>query len=69
MNVLTQRQREIVELLVLNGWSNKHLARHLGVAEGTIKVHLHEVYERLGVTTRLGLMRRVFEERYADQSS
>lgn len=54
VNGLTERQREVVRLL-LEGQSNKEIARALGVLEGTIKVHLRTVMQRLGVRNRTQL--------------
>ncbi|WP_451980288.1 LuxR C-terminal-related transcriptional regulator [Azospirillum endophyticum] len=54
VNGLTERQREVLRLL-LEGQSNKEIARALGVLEGTIKVHLRTVMQRLGVRNRTQL--------------
>lgn len=54
VNGLTERQREVLRLL-LDGRSNKEIARSLGVLEGTIKVHLRTVMQRLGVRNRTQL--------------
>ena len=43
MKALTSREREIA-LLVCTGLSNKQIARRLNVTEGTVKVHLHNIY-------------------------
>ncbi|CAO3433031.1 LuxR C-terminal-related transcriptional regulator [Azospirillum doebereinerae] len=51
---LTERQREVLRLL-LEGQSNKEIARALGVLEGTIKVHLRAVMQRLGARNRTQL--------------
>lgn len=51
---LTARQREILKL-VLQGQSNKEIARSLGVVEGTIKVHLRSIMQKLGVHNRTKL--------------
>lgn len=51
---LTARQREILALL-LEGRSNKEIARSLGILEGTIKVHLRSIMQRLGVHNRTQL--------------
>jgi len=48
---LTERQLEVVRLLA-RGESNKLIARHLGVTEGTIKVHLLAVFRALNVRNR-----------------
>ena len=52
---LSDRQREVVAL-VCNGLFNKAIARRLGVSEGTIKCHLHTIFEKLGVRSRFELM-------------
>lgn len=48
---LTGRQREIFSLL-LTGCSNKEIARRLGVLEGTVKVHVRAMMQKLGATNR-----------------
>ena len=51
MNQLTERHRQIAALL-MQGMSNKEIGRELNIAAGTVKVHLYEMYIRLGVTSR-----------------
>lgn len=53
--LLTLRQRQIVALLRTKA-SNKEIARQLGLSEGTVKVHLHSIYERVGVSGRTQLI-------------
>lgn len=48
---LSVRQREVMELIAA-GKSNKEVARDLGMALGTVKVHLREVFDRLGAHNR-----------------
>lgn len=48
---LTPRQRQVLELLV-QGKSNKDIARALGLGESTIKVHIAALFRSLGVTSR-----------------
>src|SRR5262249_12367421 len=52
--VLTQREVEIVQM-VAQGLRNRAIAARLSISEGTVKVHLHNVYEKLRVDGRLGL--------------
>jgi DNA-binding NarL/FixJ family response regulator len=52
---LTRRQIEVARAAV-SGLSNKELAQRLGVSEGTIKNHLHAIYERLSLDGRLSLL-------------
>jgi DNA-binding NarL/FixJ family response regulator len=53
-NALTAREREIVTL-VAEGQSNKEIARRLGLTDGTVKIHLHNVYRKLEVGNRTSL--------------
>ena len=52
--VLTAREYEIARL-VARGLSNKHIARALAISEGTVKIHLHNMYEKLGGLNRTSL--------------
>jgi two-component system, NarL family, nitrate/nitrite response regulator NarL len=51
---LTKRQHEIVAL-VSTGISNKEIGRRLNLTEGTVKMHLHAIYAKLGVPNRTTL--------------
>ena len=53
--MLTRRQIEVARAAA-SGLSNKELAIQLGVAEGTVKNHLHAIYERLGLDGRIPLL-------------
>ena len=48
---LSSRQREVLKGLV-EGKSNKEIARALNVAEGTVKIHLAALFRVLGATNR-----------------
>lgn len=48
---LTPREREVLELLV-QGRANKQIAQRLGVGETTVKSHLRNAFERIGVNDR-----------------
>jgi two-component system nitrate/nitrite response regulator NarL len=50
-NVLTDRERQIMHL-VSEGLSNKEIGRRLNIADGTIKVHLHHIYQKLEISNR-----------------
>jgi DNA-binding CsgD family transcriptional regulator len=52
---LSHREQQVVTL-VCEGLSNKEIATRLGVTEGTIKLHLHSIFVRLGVRSRIELM-------------
>jgi two-component system, NarL family, nitrate/nitrite response regulator NarL len=53
-NVLSAREREVV-LLVAEGLSNKEVGNKLNLAEGTVKIHLHRIFQKLGVSNRTSL--------------
>jgi len=48
---LTGREQEVLRM-VGDGLPNKAIARRLGISERTVKAHLTNVYQRLGVTDR-----------------
>jgi two-component system nitrate/nitrite response regulator NarL len=48
---LTQRELEIVQLIE-RGLSNKEIARHLTIQLATVKSHVHNILEKLGVRHR-----------------
>jgi two-component system, NarL family, nitrate/nitrite response regulator NarL len=52
---LTNRELDIVRMIVL-GLRNAEIAGRLCVSEGTVKSHLHHVYEKLGVHSRMDLL-------------
>nr|WP_315595422.1 response regulator transcription factor [uncultured Cupriavidus sp.] len=49
---LTAREREIVQGLV-RGESNKEIARELGVAESTVKIHVQNILKKLSLASRV----------------
>jgi DNA-binding NarL/FixJ family response regulator len=49
--ILTPRQRDVFELIV-QGMSNKEIARNLQLAEGTVKIHIKALFAKLGVRRR-----------------
>jgi len=49
--LLTIRQREVFDLIVV-GQSNKEIARKLGLSEGTVKIHIAKLFNKLGVRHR-----------------
>jgi two-component system nitrate/nitrite response regulator NarP len=51
---LTPRERELVEL-VGQGLRNRDIAARLGVTEGTVKVYLHSIFDKVGVGSRTEL--------------
>ncbi|UWQ56226.1 LuxR C-terminal-related transcriptional regulator (plasmid) [Leisingera caerulea] len=52
--VLSPREREVVQL-ILQGHSTPSAAAYLGIAEGTVKVHRHHAYSKLGISSQAEL--------------
>ena len=53
--VLTPREVEVV-VLVARGLHNGAIADRLAISEGTVKVHLHKIYEKLQLDDRVALV-------------
>ena len=58
---LTKREREVVDL-ISQGMSNKEIAQQLHIATFTVKSHVHNVLEKLELTTRLQIAAFVRQE-------
>jgi two-component system nitrate/nitrite response regulator NarL len=54
---LTPRERQLIDL-VSQGLRNRDIAAQLGVTEGTVKVYLHAIFDKLGVDNRTELAMR-----------
>jgi DNA-binding NarL/FixJ family response regulator len=59
-NILTPREIEIVKM-VAEGFGNREVAERLFISEGTVKTHLHTIYEKLGLKGRVQLVAYVRE--------
>jgi two-component system nitrate/nitrite response regulator NarL len=55
---LTPRELELTALVV-SGLRNRDVATRLGISEGTAKLHLYNVYKKLGVANRVELVLRL----------
>jgi DNA-binding NarL/FixJ family response regulator len=51
-DALTEREQEVLELLVRGVTSNRKLARELGVSENTVKFHMRNILDKLHVHNR-----------------
>ena len=56
LTALTDRRRQVAKL-ACRGFSNREIAEKLGLTEGTVKIHLHAIYEKLDVHSRTELKR------------
>jgi len=55
---LTPRELQVAHMIA-KGMHNKAIGNKLGISEGTAKLHLHHVYEKLMVDGRMGVMQYI----------
>jgi DNA-binding NarL/FixJ family response regulator len=53
--LLSPRERAVA-LLIAGGLSNKDVARELGLSPSTVKTHVHNIFQKLGVRSRQSLI-------------
>lgn len=58
--VLTDREKEIVQLIVL-GYSNEEISDSLCISLSTTKKHVYNIYNKYGVNSRMALIRHMHE--------
>ena len=66
--VLTRRELKVVHL-VARGLSNKAVAKRLSIGEGTVKVHVHHIYAKLKLTSRVALLLHARENGWVETRS
>ena len=54
--VLSRREFEVAQL-VAAGLSNKEAARELAVCEGTVKLHVRNIFRKVGASSRYSLIK------------
>jgi len=57
---LSRREEEVISQL-LKGKSNKQIAYSLGISERTVEFHLNNIYEKMGVNSRVELILQLGE--------
>jgi WD40 repeat protein/serine/threonine protein kinase/energy-coupling factor transporter ATP-binding protein EcfA2 len=60
IELLTQREHEILSLII-EGLSNKEIAQKLTITHGTVKWYVNQIYEKLGVRSRVQAIVRARE--------
>jgi two-component system, NarL family, nitrate/nitrite response regulator NarL len=63
---LTPREVQVIALIVA-GYTNKDLARQLGISEHTAKHHLTNIFDKLGVSNRLELVLFAIDHRLINE--
>ncbi|MEU3913522.1 LuxR C-terminal-related transcriptional regulator [Streptomyces sp. NPDC029721] len=61
LEVLTLREREILEA-VREGLTNRQISRRFEITEATVKRHLHNAYRKLGISSRVQALNKMFPE-------
>jgi DNA-binding NarL/FixJ family response regulator len=64
--LLSDREMEIVQL-VAQGFQNKEIGKKLVISENTVKNHLHNIFDKLGVSDRLELVLYAIHHRLIDK--
>jgi DNA-binding NarL/FixJ family response regulator len=59
--LLTERETEVMRLLA-RGWTNNLIAEELSLTERTVRFHLRNIYDKLGVNSRGEAMAWAFRE-------
>jgi DNA-binding NarL/FixJ family response regulator len=67
-DALTDREREVLELLVRGVTSNRKLARELGVSENTVKFHVRNILDKLHVHNRAQVVGYALRHKIVDPS-
>jgi len=65
-DALTEREREVLELLVRGVTSNRKLARELGVSENTVKFHLRNILDKLHLNNRAQVVSYALRHKMVD---
>jgi DNA-binding NarL/FixJ family response regulator len=65
-DALTDREREVLELLVAGVTSNRKLAKQLGVSENTVKFHVRNILDKLHLHNRAQVVSYAIRNRIVD---
>ncbi|HEU5164752.1 MAG TPA: response regulator transcription factor [Chitinophagaceae bacterium] len=59
LDILSNREKEILQLLA-KGLLYKEIAEQLGITTGTVRIHIHKIYEKLHVQNRTEAINKAF---------
>jgi DNA-binding NarL/FixJ family response regulator len=65
--LLSDREKEVVQLVV-QGFRNRGIGEKLFISEQTVKNHLHNIFDKLGVSDRLELALYAIHHKLVDQA-
>lgn len=57
---LTNRENEILEQIAF-GFTNKEISNNLSISESTVENHIHNIYNKLGVSNRVQAVARALQ--------
>jgi DNA-binding NarL/FixJ family response regulator len=63
---LTSREMQVIKL-ISSGYTNKDLAKQLGISENTAKHHITNIFDKLGISNRMELVLFALEHRLITQ--
>jgi DNA-binding NarL/FixJ family response regulator len=66
-DALTEREKEVLELMVEGATSNRQLARRLGVSENTVKFHVRNILDKLHLHNRAQAVGHALREGLVDR--
>jgi ATP/maltotriose-dependent transcriptional regulator MalT len=55
---LSKREEEIIRLYY-KGYSNVYISKKFGISSGTVKSHIHSVYQKAGVGQKVELLQLI----------
>lgn len=55
---LTQREKQVLELIIINEMSSAQISKHLGIAIGTVDTHRKKLLAKFKTTNSVGLTKR-----------
>jgi two-component system, NarL family, response regulator LiaR len=61
-NELTERERDVLRCMV-NGQNNSEIAQELVISLGTVKFHVSNIYQKLGVNSRVEAVKAAIEQK------
>ena len=65
--LLSDREKEVIQLVV-QGFRNREIGEKLFISEQTVKNHLHNIFDKLGVSDRLELALYAIHHKLVDQA-
>ena len=65
-DALTDREREVLELMVTGITSNRRLAKQLGVSENTVKFHVRNILDKLHLHNRAQVVAYALRQRIVE---